>query len=111
MQESEYKSMRYYAFQKKEYNYKVIIECNIILQIYYIIRRSKSEINIVWIIQKMLISFKRNLASWSGETRNKGATTDFPAPQDKFGPWRRDPLQLKLQDLNMHVKESQKATQ
>ena len=33
-----------YTFQHKEYNYKVITECDIILQVHYIIARNKSKI-------------------------------------------------------------------
>ena len=45
------------------------------------------------------------------KTREEGAIAGQPAPQDKLGPQQKDPLQPKLQDLDMQLHESQKVTQ
>jgi len=59
----------------------------------------------------MLTSYRRNSASRSEGTEQGGAATGQPAPHDKLALRRTNPLQHKLQDLDMQVKKSQKATQ
>ena len=46
-----------------------------------------------------------------GETSKEKATAGMPTSQDKLGHRRRNPLQSKLQDLDMQVQESEKAIQ
>ena len=67
MQESKYESTWHFYISTEEYNYKVIMRCDIILQVYYITNRCKSmiykEIYKYEQFKTMLTIYKTNLMS------------------------------------------------